>query len=49
MKKITLYVAVLALFALGINAQEPYKDPKLSAEQRAGDLLKETYLERKFL
>ena len=47
MKKTTLYVAVLILFSLGVSAQEPYKDPKLSAEQRAGDLLKRLTLEEK--
>ena len=47
MKKTTLCVAFVTLLSLGVHSQEIYKNPKFSAEQRAGDLLKRLTLEEK--
>jgi beta-glucosidase len=48
MKKITLLVATIALFATNINAQQAaYLDAKLPVEKRVQDLLKRMTLEEK--
>ena len=42
-----LLTATLGILCLGVNAQLPYQNPKLSFEERAQDLLSRLTLEEK--